>query len=295
VSPGHSNRSALGRTPPEAIGGTLSEGSMHSVDGDGARLSILARQDCSPLPLFGVLGNNSLSPNSRDDLEVIPTYPNSEYAQPQIWISEESYVALTNYLKHTSWQNVSPAHIDTLPSLQELNIFARLYFDKFHESFPLLHKGTFLNNGDGCLLELAISAIGACYVRSLYARKCSESLHELLHELLKVATISEDSQHRFPGVFGVQRSRCPEHPTRLQAQILNVLGMFHSGNPRLATLAREDRAILVTNCIEGKILMSNHYDCLQGAHGIEEEGGRSLQQWLEGELKCRAGYFVWVR
>jgi hypothetical protein len=41
--------------------------------------------------------------------------------------------------------------------------------------------------------------------------------------------------------------------------------------------------------------MSNHYDGWQAALSTEEEGDRFLQQWLEGEMKCRAGYFVWVR
>ena len=265
---------------------------MYYSGGEGARVALpdcQTPQTIASLPVFCGQSDSTLTCD-----EVSQTHSNPHYVRAQSWISQESYIAITDYLTHTSWRSVSLSRIDTLPSLEELNVFARLYFDKFHETFPLLHKGTFLSHRNGCLLELAISAVGACYVKTRYARRCSESLHELVHELLKIATISEDDQHRFPGVFGTSTSGYPQRLTRLQARILNVLGMFHSCNPRLASFAREDRATLVATCIESRILTSNHYSHLQGSYSIEE-GDLVLQQWLEGELNCRAGYSVWVR
>ena len=273
--------------PSVAAVGTRSEAPMYYVDEDGRH----KQQNRSSMPLFGGQSSNSLSPI----LEKNHTHLAYEYADAQIWVAEESYVALTDYLKYTPRRDISLSHTDSFPTLKELNEFARLYFDKFHDSFPLLHKSTFLHNRDGCLLELAIAAIGACYVGTIYARKCSESLHELVNKLLEIATASDYNPSEFPGVFGLRRPGYPQRPTRLQARILNVLGMFHSGNPKLASLAREGRAILVTTCIESKMLMTNHYDGWEATHGSEHEGERFVQQWLEGELKCRAGYFVWVR
>lgn len=281
-----------------AISETRSDLSTCHDNRDGARLSMAARpnhHDSSSQQLFGGPSNNTFGSNSYDNLNIIETYSNSEYTIAHKWVSGVSYAALINYLKLPSRHAISASYLDNLPSLDELNAFAELYFEKFHTLFPLLHKRTFLDERDGCLLELAIAAIGACYAGTSYARQCSECLHELVHHLLDIASISEDAQHECPEVFGRRRPGHLQQLTLLQARILNALGMFNSGNRRLAIFAREDRAILVTACIEKKMLMQNHYDCLQDVHdrGIEE-GHRILQHWLEGELKCRAGYFIWV-
>ncbi|OBT88451.1 hypothetical protein VE02_03272 [Pseudogymnoascus sp. 03VT05] len=288
LASGRSKPFSLERIPSIATVGSPSDASMYY--GDAAQSPLLSHHkqpNQAPLPLLGGQGSSPLSPT----LENIHTHL-AEYTHSQIWIAEESYVALIDYLKYTSRRDISLSYTDSFPSLKELNEFAGLYFDRFHESFPLLHKASFLNTRDGCVLELAIAAIGACYVGTAYARKCSESLHELVNKLLEIATSSYYNPSEFPEVFGLRRY--PQRPTRLQARILNVLGMFHSGNQKLSSLAREGRAILVTTCIENKLLASNHYDGWQACLGSDEEGDRFLQQWLEGELKCRAGYFVWM-
>ncbi|KFY99104.1 hypothetical protein V500_01476 [Pseudogymnoascus sp. VKM F-4518 (FW-2643)] len=290
LASGRSKPFSLERIPSIATVGSPSDASMYYVDGDSAHSPVLSHHkhpNQAPVPVFGGQGSSPLSPT----LENIHTQL-TEYTHPQIWVAEESYVALIDYLKYTSRRDISLSYTDSFPSLKELNEFVGLYFDRFHESFPLLHKASFLNNRDGCVLELSIAAIGACYVGTSYARKCSESLHELVNKLLEIATSSYYNPSEFPGVFGLRTY--PQRPTRLQARILNVLGMFHSGNPKLSSLAREGRAILVTTCIENKLLSSNHYDGWQACLGTDEEGDRFLQQWLEGEMKCRAGYFVWM-
>ena len=295
---GRSKSFSLDRMPSIVAVGTRPDAPVYYVDGDDARLPIPTsdkRPNHSSISLFAGQSNNSLNPTIHNGLERIHPHLPCDYTHARIWVSEESYIALTEYLKYKFGRGISLSHTDSFPSLEELNEFARLYFDKFHDSFPLLHKATFLNNRDGCLLELAISAIGACYVGTFYARQCSESLHELVHNLLEIASASDYDPSEFPGVFGLRRPGYPHRLTRLQARILNVLGMFHSGNPKLAGFAREDRAILVTTCIGRKMLVSNHYDGWQAARGTEEEGEHFLQQWLDGELKCRAGYFIWVR
>lgn len=288
---------SLGRIPSVASVGTQSETPIY-IDGDGARLSMPARhkqQTCSCIPHFGGQSDSSVGSTIHTGSESIHTQLASEYTRAQIFITEQSYAALVGNLNCTSGRDMSLSHNGTLPSLKELNEFATLYFDKFHESFPLLHKASFLNNRDGCLLELAISAIGACYVGTFHARTCSETLHELVHKLLEIAAASDHDPSEFPEVFGLRRPENLQRLTILQARILNVLGMFHSGNPKLARLAGDGRAILVSTCIDSKILMSNHYAGWQAARDTEEYGEQFLQQWLEGELKCRAGYFVWVR
>lgn len=292
------NPFSLRRLPSVTTVGTPSTAPMHYVNGDGARLSIPAgqkQQNRSALSPFGGQGNNSLSPATHDDLASIHSQLSSKYTHAHIWFTEVSYIALLDYLNYTPGQGISLLHIDTFPSLKELNEFVTLYFDIFHGLFPLLHQASFLNGRDGCLLELAMSAIGACYVGTIHARKCSESLHELVHTLLEIATASNYNPSAFHGVFGFQKSGHRQPLVRLQARILNVLGMFQSGNSKLVRLAQEDRAILVTTCLETRMLMSNHYNSWQAARGTKEDGERFLQQWLEGELNCRAGYFVWVR
>lgn len=291
LASGRNRPFSVERIPSIATIGSPSDASMYYVDGDSVHSPVLSHHkhpNQPPMPLFGGQGSSPLSPT----LANLHTHL-SEYTHPQIWVAEESYGSLIDYLKYTSGRDISLSHTDSFPSLKELNEFVGLYFDRFHESFPLLHKASFLNDRDGCVLDLAIAAIGACYVGTTYARKCSETLHELVNKLLEIATSSYYNPSEFPGVFGLRRY--PQRPTRLQARILNVLGMFHSGNQKLSSLAREGRAILVTTCIENKLLSSNHYDGWEACLGTQEEGDRFLQQWLEGEMKCRAGYFVWVR
>jgi hypothetical protein len=249
----------------------------------------------SPVSLFAGQGRTSQSPTMHNSLEGIHNQIVCEYTHEPLWITEESYIALTDYLKRASGRDIALSQIETFPSLEELNAFAGLYFDKFHDSFPLLHKASFLNSRDGCLLELAISAIGACYTGTIHARECSESLHELIHTLLGIATALNYDPTQFPGVFGFREPGYPQGLSYIQARILNVLGMFHSGNPKLVGLAREDRASLVTSCVDSKLLISNHYHGWEAARTSEDEGDRFVQQWLLGELECRAGYFVWVR
>ncbi|KAL5348624.1 hypothetical protein ACLOAV_006041 [Pseudogymnoascus australis] len=290
LASGRNRPFSVERIPSIATIGSPSDASMYYVDGDSAHSPVLSHYrhpNQPPMPLLGGQGSSPLSPT----LANLHTHL-SEYTHPQIWVAEESYGALIDYLKYTSGRDISLSHTDSFPSLKELNEFVGLYFDRFHESFPLLHKASFLNDRDGCVLDLAIAAIGACYVGTTYARKCSETLHELVNKLLEIATSSYYNPSEFPGVFGLRRY--PQRPTRLQARILNVLGMFHSGNQKLSSLAREGRAILVTTCIENKLLSSNHYDGWEACLGTQEEGDRFLQQWLEGEMKCRAGYFVWM-
>ena len=289
---------SLGRIRSVALVGTQSEAPMYYINGDGASLSVPVRhkqQTCSCIPQFGGQSDSSVSSTIHTGSESIHTQLASEYTPAQILITEQSYAALVDNLNCISGRDISLSHNGTLPSLKELNEFATLYFDKFHESFPLLHKASFLNNRDGCLLELAISAIGACYVGTFHARRCGETLHELVYKLLEIATSSDHDPSKFPEAFGLQRPEYLQHLTILQARILNVLGMFHSGNPKLARFARDGRAILVSTCLDSKMLMSNHYAGWQAARDTQEDGERFLQQWLEGELKCRAGYFVWVR
>lgn len=274
------------------------DGFQNYINEDGARMPIQDRdkgRNHSPAPLFAGQGNTALSPSLHDGLDGIHNRIVCEYTHEPLWIAEDSYIALTDYLKRTSGRDIALSQIETFPSLKDLNEFVGLYFDKFHDSFPLLHKASFLNSRDGCLLELAMSAIGACYAGTIHARKCSDSLHELIHTLLDIATASNYDPSQFPGVFGFRGPGYPQRLSHIQARILNVLGMFHSGNRKLAGIAREDRASLVTSCVDSKLLMSNHYHGWQAARSSENEGDRFVQQWLQGELECRAGYFVWVR
>ncbi|RFU34835.1 hypothetical protein B7463_g1431, partial [Scytalidium lignicola] len=136
--------------------------------------------------------------------------------------------------------------------------------------------------------------------RLLFGGQHDSSLSPKGYNNLEIANIYSSSEYTLgqiwlpeESVFGVQRSGHLQRLTYLQARILNVLGMFHSGNSRLKAFAEEDLAILAATCIENKMLMSDHYNYLRGAHN-SEEGDRILQQWLEGELQCRAGYFIWM-
>ena len=70
--------------------------------------------------------------------------------------------------------------IGDFPDHETLSDFVDLYFEKFHPTFPILHKPTFLHADTPAVLLLSVAAVGATY-----AEKSMQPLAVALSELVR--------------------------------------------------------------------------------------------------------------
>jgi len=70
--------------------------------------------------------------------------------------------------------------IGDFPEHETLSDFVDLYFEKFHPTFPILHKPTFLQSDTPAVLLLSVAAVGATY-----AEKSVQPLAVALSELVR--------------------------------------------------------------------------------------------------------------
>ena len=77
-------------------------------------------------------------------------------------LSASSYQQLCEFCAGL-FQGAADIPCPRLPSLEILNVFAQLYFEHFHEGFPLLHQATFEIQKSSLLLYLVVAALGSQY------------------------------------------------------------------------------------------------------------------------------------
>lgn len=73
--------------------------------------------------------------------------------------------------------------IDDFPDHETLSDFVDLYFEKFHPSFPILHKPTFCQNDTPAVLLLAVAGIGATYADKEF-KPLAVALDELVRRMV---------------------------------------------------------------------------------------------------------------
>jgi len=85
------------------------------------------------------------------------------------------------YLSHQSlWQMPD---IEEFPDYDTLSDFVDLYFEKFHDTFPILHKPSFYQGDTPAVLLLAVAAIGATYADKEF-RPLAVALDELVRRII---------------------------------------------------------------------------------------------------------------
>lgn len=226
------------------------------VDGNGGRIGTSSGS------------YRSLSIDAQSELCASPR--NQTYDEPtKLWISVETYKDVISK---------SSLSIKDSFNYDNINHFLRLYYEKFHELFPLIYAKDFGKSRDQWLLVLAAVAIGAQYDSSPTSRILSCELHKSLHDILESLDV-DDGEH----------APDPQEPAaqiyNIQARILNVLGMYHSSDKTLSRLAMLGRIELVSTCLRMGLLQP-------------AENASILNQkphWLTKQMCIRAGYLIWVR
>lgn len=89
-----------------------------------------------------------------------------------------------NYRASLSLELQHKLHDEALPSSQQLNLFAKLFFDRFLPLFPVIHAPTFCLTPDNTLLFLSICSVGSLFVNSAYAAMQGTRIFERLNKAI---------------------------------------------------------------------------------------------------------------
>jgi hypothetical protein len=74
--------------------------------------------------------------------------------------------------------------IDDFPDQETLSDFVDLYFERFHATFPILHRATFRRDNTSAVLLLAVAAVGATYADKAF-RPLAVALSELVRRIVQ--------------------------------------------------------------------------------------------------------------
>lgn len=260
--------------------GNRDDRSGYYVDGDGGRATTSARIRRNRSISKEVTSQHSVPSHAN---RVISTSPHSaqEGEELQDFISTEIYAEIRNSTCTIQF---------SIPSRNDLNSYVQLYFDKFHFLFPLLKQSHFGLQREEWVVAVAAAAVGAAYGGTLESRQCSVELHEFLYKTLEVLENASDSGDQMLRDDLFQAQNWELSIVALQARILNVIGMLHSGNQRLVRLAYSGRSVLTTACSSMDLLRPADH-----IYTIDHVGGEEKRrEWLTEQIRIRTGYFIWV-
>lgn len=114
---------------------------------------------------------------------------------------------------------------EALPSAEQLNLYAKLFFSRFHSLFPVIHAPTFRPTAENSLLFLSICSIGSLFVGSSYAVAQGTRIFERLNKAILASWENILSRSR------------PDALSMVQAAILGQTFGILSGRPKDLVLA----------------------------------------------------------
>lgn len=187
-----------------------------------------------------------------------------------------------------------------IPTHQQVQICIERYFQLFHPVFPFLRRASFMEDASQeWLLLLAVSVVGARLTGrahedeeevSFMTRLLSQTLQR--REYMSFDDFnSEDGPTLFiPGQS--TRSSTFRSTWVLQACVLCVICMLHSGEKNLIGQALNHRHRLVEACDALGMLkdVDETVTLATGMHHLEE----SITEWVLRETKTRTGMMIWL-
>lgn len=212
-------------------------------------------------------------------------------------VTEVSY---NNMVQHICMELSDPLLLfdsTQIPSHPDITELVQLYFDNFNPVFPFLRKSDFANvTSVNWILLLAVAAVGEKYRRKPLWRSSRGGLIQLLET---VCSRLAPNIHRGSSNSNMS-SWTPQHdggnaqfdlPT-LQAVMLNLICIIHSGKTALIQRAFIEKHYLVAGC-NGLNLLSPSSDdlALSRLDNLSEAG---TQDWLNLQARNRTGLMIWV-
>ncbi|EEU42697.1 uncharacterized protein NECHADRAFT_47770 [Fusarium vanettenii 77-13-4] len=188
--------------------------------------------------------------------------------------------------------------LSTMPPLPHIQRFVKLYFEKFHPSYPFVQKSRFSTStrrpilqSDDWVLLLAVSAVGAWYCPEAQSLGWRDVMFEMVnaHMVFCISSPPQDDHELFWRPSG-QTFTCVRFglPT-LQASILNLIWMVQSGRENLVHRAMADRHHIVEQCKALNLLSMRE-------SGFKDTSPPELQaeRWSDFQAKIRTGMMTWL-
>lgn len=166
-----------------------------------------------------------------------------------------------------------PMEDEALPTLEQLNLFAKLYFHRFHPLLPIIHTPSFRPTSENSLLFLSICSIGSLFVGSSRAVAQGSRLFERLNKAILASWESYLSQSR------------PDALSMVQAAILGQTYAILAGKPKFLVLADVLHGTVATWARE-----ANRLGPLSGlSQDILNSGDaeKSWHSWIDSEQCAR--------
>ncbi|ORY25649.1 fungal-specific transcription factor domain-domain-containing protein [Naematelia encephala] len=187
-------------------------------------------------------------------------------------ISRNAMLSLI-YLSHqTLW--LMP-DIDDFPDHETLSDFVDLYFEKFHPTFPILHRATFVRAETPPMLLLATAAIGATFADKEF-KPISAALCELVRRMVQWMRASD------------QRSKF-DIDALIAYTLVTLLGLS-CGSRELFLHSEISRCSLNTSRRRLHWLRTNRDDSFKGGNSVEDR----WQVFIEEEGRKRVGWGIFL-
>ena len=178
--------------------------------------------------------------------------------------------------------NPTPANFgsETFPSLDTFDHCINLYFDHFHDRFPLVHRPTFLP-GSHWLVLLAVATIGSSFADIPDAPDFRAAFQEVLRRaasrVLERYRTSEDLM------------------VTLTAKLLNLIGLAQSEDEQLRSFVPRYHADVSRSCLETGLLQSvGLSEPNENASSSSFNIFDNWHTWIRQESKSRLGYLIWL-
>lgn len=290
--------------PQSASPRRLARGHLYANGANGARVPCTVRdrrdyvQIAGTKPLSpinansittesGTISNGALSRlPSLNHISVAHLFPTDAGAGMRI--SQSTYQQIQQGIQQT-YMATGQASLfggNAIPSLDHLNFFVNLYFQKFNPIVPILHEHHATTLNESWLLALAVSAIGAQYTFTEDFTGLAGLLHDILQRALRVELEAADNNTGFASL------------ALPQALFLSQISLLYHGSSRLFRRAKANHGMLVDMLRSGMLLeptagqqqMRDTVVSSSDAVFIEQQWSR----WIHDEARLRLGYAIWV-
>ncbi|KAF4453114.1 hypothetical protein FALBO_16052 [Fusarium albosuccineum] len=273
---------------PESSTSRSSEGTLY-VEGAAARAPFRGRRS------HKYSNTDALSTSSPVDgpehLMEISTSPNAEMVDDHshTFVSELAYNTLCQKVRDEAHLHSSNLDLTCIPPLGYVRCFIRLYYRNFHPTYPFLRRDIpILPQPDSWVVLLALSAIGAKYLGGPWPLSISTLLDKILNIRL-AATQYGNTDAWVPG--HVHDSQTELSLTTVQAMILNLICMLHSGLKNMVENSLNQRHHLVDQCRRMNLL--SHLTPRTNS-ATADEADVNLEDWAAEQAEIRTGYMIWL-
>ncbi|KAI0008806.1 hypothetical protein F4779DRAFT_628195 [Xylariaceae sp. FL0662B] len=221
---------------------------------------------------------------------------NSNLSPPAIdtFVNEASYNNMVQNVCVELSESLVVFNPAEFPSQRGVTDLVQLYFDNFHPVFPLLRKSDFANKtSTHWILLLAVAAIGEKFIRSSRGPS-DDGLAQLLETICSrlVPNIYYDNNtSSWTQLHDGEKGQF--NLPILQAIILNLICIIHSGKKSLMERALVEKHYLVAGCSEMHLLSSPHDEDMV-PHDVEDLSQSGIRDWLTLQSRNRTGLMIWL-